>query len=158
MLKRMKRRVRPVSLSLMAAALTAVAFAAVSFADKDDGSKRAEGGPPGVAFRMDLSEEDRKAMEEFRSCMEDEGVDLPDPPPLPDVEGSDAPGGERRFEHHLKPPSEEERAKMEEAFEACSDKLPEGARHVGPPCGPPPGGPNGEGTAVPGPPPSNRDS
>ena len=161
MLKKMKRRVGPVSLSLAAAALTAVAFAAVSVAAKDDGSKQgggdvarpsAPGGPPGVAFRMELSDEDREALEEFRSCMSDQGVDVPEPPPAPGEEGD---GGDR-FEHRLKPPSEEERAKMDEAFEACSDNLPEGAAgHPGPPCGPPPGGPGGEGAAIPAPPPSS---
>ncbi len=149
MLKKMKRRVGPVSLSLAAAALTAIAFAAVSFAAKDDG-----GGPPGAGFRMELSEGDREALEEFRSCMSDQGVDLPEPPPAPGEEG----GGDRTFEHRLKPPSESERAKMDEALEACEDKLPEGAGRPGPPCGPPPGGPNGEGAAVPAPPPGNRES
>jgi hypothetical protein len=172
MLKKMKRRVGPVSLSLAAAALTAVALAAVSFAAKDDGSKQGNGdvvrpgpgggpsggGPPGAGFRMELSEEDREALEEFRSCMSDEGVDLPEPPPEPGSEGSDGERGERRSEHRLKPPSDEERAKMEEAFEACKDKLPEGAGQMGRPCGPPHGGPEGEGAALPARPPGNRDS
>jgi hypothetical protein len=50
------------------------------------------------------------------------------------------------FEHPLKPPSEEDRARIEKAFEACEDQLPEGATAFGPgpggpPCGPPHGGP-----------------
>jgi hypothetical protein len=149
----MKKLIAP----LMAAALTAAAFAAISVA-KDDGSGQGNGdaagpapGPPGVAFRMELSDEDRKAIEEFHSCMEDQGVDLPEPPPAPGSEGDDE---DRTFERRLEPPSEEERAKMDEAFEACKDKLPEGARQFGPhPCGPPPGGPGGEGAAIPAPPP-----
>lgn len=135
MLKKMKRRVRPVSLSLVAAAVTAAAFAALSFADKDDG-----GSPQGVGPRVELSEQDREAMEEFRSCMSEQGVDVPEPPPAPGSEGDDGDRGDRS-EHRLKPPTEEERAEMEKAFEACEDKLPEGAPHPGPPCGPPPGGP-----------------
>jgi hypothetical protein len=61
------------------------------------------------------------------------------------------------FERRVDPPTEEERAKIEKAFEACEDELPEGARHLGPgPCGPPPPPPGGArgGAAVPPPPPA----
>ena len=178
--------IKKVWLPLAAAALTAVAFAAVSVAqngDSDKGKKQgpdvaiaSPGGPPMMFER--LSEEDRNALEEFRSCLEDQGVEAPPEPPRLDEEERD---GEPRifkhrvdpppepprldedempepgtFEHRIKPPSEEERAKIEEAFKACEDKLPEGARQFGPhPCGPPPGAPEGEGAAIPAPPPSS---
>lgn len=137
-------RVGPVGLSLAAAALTAVAFAAVSVA-KDDGGSRQESARGDVMFAG--------PPEEFRQCMEEQGVEPPPEPPRLD-EGEE--GEPRTFEHRIKPPSEEERAKMEEAFKACEDKLPEGARQFGPhPCGPPPGAPEGEGAAIPAPPPSS---
>jgi hypothetical protein len=158
MLNKIKRRVGPVSLSLAAAALTAIGFAAVSVAAEDDGSDQARGAPGGPPMIMQLSTEDRKAMEEFRACMSEQGVEGPPAPPGPPPEGEEGDAPTDRFEQRLKPPTEEERAKVDEALEACEDKLPEGAGHPGPPCGPPPGAPNGEGAAVPGPPPSNRDS
>ncbi len=139
---------------LAAAALTAAALAAVSVA-QDGGSNESQGrwrrapsaGPP---LAEELSDEDRQALEEFRSCMEDKGVE---PPPRPPGPGE---GGQGNFELRIEPPSEEERAKIEEAFKACEDKLPEGARQLGPhPCGPPPGAPDGEGAAIPAPPPSS---
>jgi hypothetical protein len=148
----MRRRVGPVGLSLAAAALTAVAFAAVSVA-KDDGSNgdqaRAGGdeatfehrvGPPRME---DLSEEDRQALEEFKQCMEDNGA--PAPPEPGDFEDGERP----------EPPSEADREKIEKALDACRDKLPEGVHHFGPggPCGPPPPGARGEGAAIPAPPP-----
>ena len=158
MTKAIRGRVGPVGLSLVAAALTAVAFAAVSVAKDDSGDKQGNGdvmragpGPGGPPTIEDLSEEDRQALEEFRACMEDQGVE---PPPRPDGEGAEG-DGPGTFEQRVEPPSEEERAQMEEAFEACKDNLPEGARHLGPPCGPPPGGPDGEGAAIPAPPPSS---
>jgi hypothetical protein len=156
--KMIKGRVGPVGLSLAAAALTAVAFAAVSVAQDDSGDKGssdskggggdvlrfgpAPGGPPAIE---DLSEADQQALEEFRQCMSDQGVE---PPPRPEA------SGDGTFKRRLEPPSEAERAKMEQAFEACEDKLPEGARAMGPhPCGPPPAGAQGEGAAIPAPPP-----
>jgi hypothetical protein len=140
-------------LPLAAAALTAAALAAVSVAQdggsnesRDDGDAL-RGGPP---LAEELSDEDRQALEEFRSCMEDQGVE---PPPRPPGPGE---GGQGNFELRIEPPSEEERAKIDEAFKACEDKLPEGARQLGPhPCGPPPGAPDGEGAAIPAPPPSS---
>ena len=81
----MKKLIAP----LAAAALTAAAFAAISVAN-DDGSKQGNGdavrpgpggGPPGVMFRAQLSEEDQQALEEFRSCMEEQGAPAP-PEPL----------------------------------------------------------------------------
>ena len=140
-----KRRVGPVGLSLVAAALTATAFAAVSVAAKDDNGNKdksrgdvlraapAPGGPGGPEmFREKLSEEDRRALEEFEQCMEDNGAPAP-PAPGERFEGDGPP----------EPPSEADRAKIEKALEACEDKLPEGARAFGGPggpgCGPPPG-------------------
>jgi hypothetical protein len=160
MLNQIKRvvrgRVGPVGLSLATAALTAVAFAAVSVA-KDGGNggggedvlTLAPAGQPQVMLR--LSDEDREAMEEFRSCMEEQGIE---PPPRPDGPGGEGEGGEERgsFEMRLEPPSDAERAEIEKALSACEEMLPEHARGTGPvPCGPPPG--DGEGAAVPAPPP-----
>jgi hypothetical protein len=142
----LRRRVGPVGLSLVAAALTAVAFAAVSVAKDDSGSgqkgapgapQAAPGGPP-LGFELNLSDEDKQKLEDFRQCMSDQGVEPPPAPPKP--------GEDRTFKRRLKPPSEEERQKMDDAFEACKDKLPEGAQGMGPggPCGPPPGPPPGQ--------------
>ena len=163
MLNKIKRRVGPVSLSLAAAALTAIGFAAVSVAAEDDGpsnrngdqTRGAPGGPPMI---MQLSAKDREAMEEFRACMSEQGVEGPPAPPEPPAEGEEGEAPGDQFERRLEPPTEEERAKIDEALKACEDKLPEGAGQMGPPCGPPPGGPEGEGAAIPAPPPSNRDS
>jgi hypothetical protein len=138
---------------MAAAALTAVAFAAVSVAqddgNKSDGSKQEGAREGGATFEHrvgpppELSEEQEQQMEEFRQCMEDQGA--PAPPRPGDLEDGERP----------EPPTEEEREKIEQALEACEDKLPEGARHLGPPCGPPPGaeGERGEDMARPGPPP-----
>jgi hypothetical protein len=133
------RRLGPVGTSLVAAAITAAGFAAISVAANDDKRGSGDGaetfrvGPPpgpGASFRDELSEEDRQAMEDFRQCMSDQGAEPPkfDPDNPPE------------------PPSAEEREKIEKAFEACREKLPEGMRegpslHVGPGCppGPPPG-------------------
>lgn len=158
MIQSMRRRVGPVGLSLLAAALTAVAFAAVSVA-KDDSNKGGEGatfeqrvGPPGPP--PELSDEDKAAMEEFRACMEENGA--PAPPEPGSIEQGDRP----------EPPSEADRAKIEKALEACKDKLPEGAQmHFGPggPCGPPPGAPgappeDSDGAAAPAPTPQGQSS
>jgi hypothetical protein len=146
-------------LSLAAAALTAVSVAAISVAADNGGGDKAEKGRDEGATRVhhvlpgppDLSEEDEAKLEEFRQCMEDNGA--PAPP---------APGEmrERLKDGDIpKPPSEAEIRKLEQAYEACKDKLPEGAEfgfhHGGPggcnePGGPPPG--VQEGTAIPAPP------
>ena len=160
-IKAMRRRVGPVGLSVAAAALTAVAFAAVSVAQDDSKGKTDEadrgaffehhvapGGPP------ELSAEDKKAMEEFRSCMEENGADLPEPPDPSDFENGQRP-------KPPEPPSEADREAMEKALEACTDKLPEGAAFgIGPggPCGPPRGAKKGEAMAIPGPPPPGSES
>jgi hypothetical protein len=150
MLKRMtqamRRRVGPVGLSLMAAALTAIAFAAVSMAAKDDGNADERGihsarwalpGPPA------LSEEDEAKLEEFRSCMEENGAP---PPPDPGEIRERLRNGERPD-----PPSAAEREKMEKAFEACKDNLPEGAHMMF-------GGPGRHGCGPGGPPPAREES
>jgi hypothetical protein len=131
-------RVGPLAMSLAAAALTAVAFAAISLADngsgtdsRDGGDGRNEhvfqapappGGGPGVMFRDHLSEADRQKLEEFRQCMEDNGA--PTPPEPGEIDPSDGPA---------KPPSAEDREKLRQAFEACKDKLPEELQKAGPP-------------------------
>lgn len=134
-----RRRVGPIGLSLVAAAITAVGFAAISVAADDD-NKGGSGGdtfeapapPPGVhMFRDRLSDEDRQKLGEFRQCMEDQGA--PAPPRI--EEGSGPPD----------PPSSEEMEKVRKAHEACEDQLPEELQGRGfpafghGPCGPPPG-------------------
>ena len=145
MTRSVRRRLGPVGLSLAAAAITAAGFAAFSLAadgDKGQSSDQAVApgpphGPGGIMFRAEgLSEEDQEKLENFRQCMEDQG--LPGPPRF------------REGEEPPKPPSREElegmREKLEQAHEACKDELPEEMRergfpHVGPgPCGPPSGG------------------
>jgi hypothetical protein len=142
-MKAIRGRVGPVGLSLCAAALTAVAFAAVSVA-QDGGSGKDEkgvnraggvvGGPPHV-FEHELSAEDEAKLEEFRSCMEENGAP---PPPDPGEIRDRLKSGEPP-----NPPSEADREKMEKAFEACKDELPEGVHMFGGPGGPGcgPGGP-----------------
>ena len=149
-MKSMRRRLGPAGLSVAAAALTAIAFAAVSVAAEDD-KKSDQGEGDRAEFQHlappDLSAEDREALESFRQCMEDQGVEGPPSPPELG-EGEDGEDGEERsFHRRLEPPSEEERAKIEKALEACEDKLPEGmpGPHFCGPGGPGPGGPEGEG-------------
>jgi hypothetical protein len=147
-LKPIRGRLGPLGMSLAAAALTAVAFAAVSVADSD---KSNDGGraddeqtmwaapPPGggvgvMSFRGRLSEQDQQKLEEFRQCMEDNGA--PAPPEPGEVEPSERPPD---------PPSGADIDKIEKGYEACKDKLPEDLRNGQPPhlggpgCEPPPG-------------------
>jgi hypothetical protein len=135
--RRFTFRVGPLGLSLMAAALTAAALAAVSVADSGGSSDSAEGrdgdgdfhtlrggphgGGPGAMFG-DLSEADRQKLEDFRRCMEDNGA--PGPPAPGEIDPSDGPP---------KPPSEADRENLRQAWEACSDQLPEELRRAGPP-------------------------
>jgi hypothetical protein len=124
----------PLGMSLAAAALTAVAFAAVSLADSgsSDGSGNEEPdfhvfrapapGGPGEVFRDDLSEADQQKLEDFRQCIEDSGA--PAPPGPSEIDPSGRPP---------KPPSEEDIEKLRQAWEACQDKLPEGLQKAGPP-------------------------
>ena len=146
--RRMTIRLGPLGLSLVAAGITAVGFAAVSLADSGGNSKSNSSGtqtfqapaPPGggAGIRVfggpNLSAADRKKMEEFQQCMEDNGA----PGPPSHIDPSDGPP---------KPPSAADREKLQKAFEACKDKLPEAMRNAGPPeigtfkCGPPPGNP-----------------
>jgi hypothetical protein len=145
-------RLGPLGLSLLAAGITAVGVAAVSLADSGSGSGSgsavngsgsatfsapAPGGGPGVmSFRgPNLSAADRQKMEDFRKCMEDNGA--PGPPDPSDIDPGNPP----------KPPSAADREKLQKAYEACKDNLPEDMRNAGPPqigtfkCGPPPGVP-----------------
>jgi hypothetical protein len=146
-------RIGPLWLSLLAAGITAVAFAAVSLADSGSGSGSASNGSGNQTFQMpapprgaagatviggpNLSDSDRKKMEEFRQCMQDNGA----PGPPTHVDPSDGPP---------KPPTAADREKLQKAFEACKDKLPEAMQNAGPPqigtfkCGPPPGQPGQE--------------
>jgi hypothetical protein len=142
-------RVGPLGLSLVAAAVTAAALAAISLADNggSDSGDRDKGphifrapAPPGggagvMMFRDDLSDADRKKLEEFRQCMEDNGA--PAPPDPGEFDPSNPP----------KPPSEADRDKLKSAFEACKASLPDELQRAGPPrlhlegCAPPPGAP-----------------
>ena len=133
--KTIRDRLGPVGLSLAAAAITAAGFAALSVADDGDKGGGGEQGdrmaipapPPGARmFQERLSDGDRKKLEEFRQCMEDNGAPAP-----PRLDREDGPP---------EPPTEEERGQIEDAFEACKEKLPEDAQHAGPPpigCPPP---------------------
>jgi hypothetical protein len=142
-------RLGPLGLSLVAAGITAFGVAAVSLADNSGGKDNASDGgtqtfrapaPSGGAGVMsfrgpDLSAADQQKMEDFRKCMEDNGA--PGPPDPSEIDPSNPP----------KPPSAADREKIQKAYEACKDKLPEGMRSAGPPeigtfkCGPPPGAP-----------------
>jgi hypothetical protein len=140
-------RLGPLGLSLLAAAITAVGLAAVSLADSGSGSGSSKSNqtfemhapPPGAAGAVafggaNLSDADRQKMEDFRKCMEDSGA----PGPPTHIDPSDGPP---------KPPSAADREKLQKAYEACKDKLPEAMQNAGPPqigtfkCGPPPGQP-----------------
>ena len=138
-------RLGPLGLSLLAAGITAVGVAAVSFADSGSGGTSAGSGgssqtlpaPPGGAPRMffhdDLSAADSQKLEDFRKCMEDNGA--PAPPGPGTVDPSQGPP---------KPPSAADREKAQKAYGACKAKLPEKLQNAGPPgvgtlhCGPPP--------------------
>jgi hypothetical protein len=146
-------RLGPLGLSLAAAALTAIGFAAVSLADSGGGSSSGgrdtqtftAPGPPGggarVMFRDKLSEADRQKLEDFRRCMEDNGA--PAPPEPGEIDPSRKPPA---------PPSKADQEKIQKAWEACKDELPEEMQDAGPPqvhafgCGPPPGAPGAAGT------------
>jgi hypothetical protein len=155
-MKRKRRftiRLGPLGLSLLAAGITAVGLAAVSLAD--DGSNGsgsgsnsgtqtfqapAPGGGVGVmSFRgPNLSAADQKKMDEFRQCMQDNGA--PAPPDPSKIDPTNPP----------KPPSQSDQEKLQKAWEACKDKMPEQLQNAGPPrvgqCGPPPGAPAPQGS------------
>jgi hypothetical protein len=142
----LRRRLGPVGLSLVAAAVTAVGFAAVSLAqdtgksNSPDGQSATAPGPPngqsGARTQFHApSAADRQKMEQFRQCMEDNGAPAP-----PDPQSGERP----------QPPSGQDREKVQKAFEACKDKLPEDLQDL--PGPPPPGGP-GCGPGGPGGPP-----
>lgn len=148
-----KREIRirfgPLGLSLLAAGITAVGFAAVSLADSGGGGSSGNGGrtfempaPPGgeagvTIMGPNLSAEDRQKMEDFRRCMEENGA----PAPPARIDPSDGPP---------KPPSAEDLQNLEKAYEACKEKLPADLQKAGRPeigtfhCGPPPGAPQRE--------------
>jgi hypothetical protein len=127
------RRLGATTLALVAAGLTAAAFAAFSIAESGDdgdgsGKDRVEHAlfpappPPGGPGFFHGSRQDREALEAFRRCMEDQGLEPP---------------RHERGEALPEPPSEQEMKEMREAFEACEEKLPEGAHALPgpPPCG-----------------------
>jgi hypothetical protein len=134
-------RLGPLGLSLLAAGITAVGFAAVSLAaDGSGGGTTTQGAgplpPPGagavtIMRGPRLSAADQKKMEEFQQCMQDNGAPAP-----PKVDPSTGPP---------KPPSAADQERIQKAYEACKDKLPSDLQNAGPPhfgvCGPPPGAP-----------------
>jgi hypothetical protein len=150
--RRITIRLGPLGMSLAAAGITAVGFAAVSLADNgtSDGSGNgsgtstqtfqmpAPGGGVGAVSIAgpNLSAADRQKLEDFRQCMEDNGA--PAPPDPGSFDPSQGPP---------KPPSAADREKLQSSFEACKSKLPEDLQKAGPPgfgtfkCGPPPGAP-----------------
>src|SRR5215211_5016722 len=138
-----RRRLVPLGMSLAAAALTAIGFAAVSIADGNDAKERDSGAmwaapPPGgggVMHLRGLSEADQQKLEDFRQCMEDNGA--PAPPHPGEIDPSEGPP---------KLPSEADREKIQKAYEACKDELPDDLQHGdvlphigGPGCEHPPG-------------------
>ena len=89
-------------------------------------------------LRQDF-EQRQQQMEEFQSCMEEQGVEPPSP-----GDGD--------------PPSEQDLEKLRKAHEACADKLPEGgAGACGIAIGPGPGGHGGPGIPF-GPPPQSDEN
>jgi hypothetical protein len=138
-----RRRLGPIGLSLVAAVVTAVGFAAVSLAQSDgsdngqqQGDPQAQQAPQNGQGRHAPSAADRQKMEEFRQCMQDNGA--PAPP--------DRQSGEQR-----KAPSSADRDKVQKAFQACKDKLPEDLQDL--PGPPHPGGPGCDHGGPGGPPP-----
>jgi hypothetical protein len=140
------RRLGATALAASAALLSAAAVAAYSVAQDGDSEKGSEdgagkpesAGPPGPLgdpLDRELSAEDREALEAFRDCMSEQGVEPPklrlDGPP-PD-RGRDRSGRPRLHERFLGPPSEQERKRIERALEACEGELPEGLHPPGPP-------------------------
>jgi hypothetical protein len=146
-------RLGPLGLSLLAAGITAFGLAAVSLADNggDNSGSNDNGpvtiqapGPGGAAEKVfsiqgpNLSDADKQKMEDFQQCMEDNGA--PAPPDSSKFDPSEGPPN---------PPSEADQQKLEQAWQACKDKLPEDLQKAGPPsihtCGPPPGAPGEKG-------------
>jgi hypothetical protein len=129
-------RLGPIGLSLVAAAITAAGFAAISLAangDDGNGNDRRSKEPglhiatgPAGPLGENLSDEDRQKLEDFRACLEEQGVEPPAPPRF---DGDNPP----------EPPSRKEmeamREEMSKAHEACKDKLPEDLQDVPGPIG-----------------------
>ena len=153
-------RLGRLGLSLLAAGITAVGVAAVSMAadngsdtqSNDSGSQTFQAPAPGggvgvMSFRgPNLSDADRQKMEDFRKCMEDNGA--PGPPDPSEIDPSDGPP---------KPPSKADQEKLQKAFEACKDKLPEELQDApGPPPPPGVGCRNGAPNGAPGRPPGQQ--
>ena len=125
-------------LSLLAAGITAIGFAAVSLAASGGGGTTTRSSlpppPPGagaaIMHRAPLSAADRKKMQEFQQCMQADGAPAP-----PRFDPNSGPP---------KPPSAADQQAIQKAYETCRDKLPSGLQNAGPPhtgvCGPPPMG------------------
>jgi hypothetical protein len=148
-------RLGPLGLSLLAAGITAVGVAGVSLADSGNGNANTSNGSGSAGYSApgprggvgvmslrapNLSAADRQKMEDFRKCMQDNGA--PGPPDPSNIDPSKGPP---------KAPSAADREKLQKAFQACKDKLPEQMQNAGPPrigtfhCGPPPGAPGDKG-------------
>lgn len=107
-----------VGVLVLVAVAVALAVASLGDSDSGNGSARSERGSqsrPAFPGGAPPSDADREALNAFRSCLEAQGVELPDP-------GSQDGGPPSGFD-----PSDPE---LREAFSSCQDKLPEG---VGPP-------------------------
>ena len=140
------RRLGATALAVSAALLSAAALAAYSVAQDGDSGKGSEDragkterwgapGPLGHPFDRELSAEDREALEAFRNCMSEQGIEPPrlrlDGPPSDQDRGPN--GRPRLHERFFGPPSEQERKRIERALEACEGELPEGLHPPGPP-------------------------
>jgi hypothetical protein len=140
------RRLSAIGMAMTAALLSAAAVAAYSVAQDGDSGKGSEDragkterwgapGPLGHPFDRELSAEEREALEAFRECMSEQGVEPPrlherlDGPPS--EQGVEPPRLDERL-HGA--PSEQERNRIERALEACRGELPEGLHPPGPPC------------------------
>ena len=110
------------ALAGLTATIVAVGAAVALTDDESAGPDAPTDGPPAMAGP------DAEAMEAFRGCLEEQGVQPPEPGLAPGP-GGVAPG---RPQGGLPggPPEE-----LQRAFEACADELPEGAA--------PPGGGSG---------------
>jgi hypothetical protein len=139
------KRLGPIGLSLVAAAITVAAKDDNGKSAGNGGGDRGEAGfhiavgPPGP-LGENLSDEDRQKLEDFRQCLTEQGVEPPERPKF-DPDNPQPP----------EPPSREEIEQMRKAHEACKDKLPEDLQDI-------PGPIVGHGCGPGGPPPARKES
>ena len=117
MMSKLKSNALPVCAAAIAGA--AVAVAVPAFAQDGDGGfaavQASAGPPPMFAHRIDEDELAKLEQErqEFEDCMQEQGLDLPDPPD-PRQPGEEPGGAGDRFEQRLPAPSHEFRKAVEE--------------------------------------------